>query len=185
MTRLAKRTEGFFSIRKASYLLTGIEGFGARDELAEVLPADLAGAGVLACEFEESFECVFTAAAVEAVEEAAVGVGALLAGAWFIALLLFGEVSELRWSVLGVFWNWPERYWSRLYFRFAGFAIPLVESFGVFVSGSGLSRRYFPEYSGRSRRVVYSKQRQSWFSCRVHERFDFSMISGLAGSLSF
>jgi hypothetical protein len=79
---------------------------------------------------------------------------ALLVGA-FVALL--GDVSELRCSSFGVE-VFPARYWSSLNFFFAVVVEPFV-SFGVLTSGSGLSRRYFPVYSGRSSSVVYSKQK--------------------------
>jgi hypothetical protein len=84
---------------------------------------------------------------------------ALRVGA-FVALL--GEVSELSCSSFGV--DVFPRYWSSLILLFAGFVEPFV-SLGVLTSGSGLSRRYFPVYSGRSSMVVYSKQKHGvfWF----------------------
>jgi len=84
----------------------------------------------------------------------------------FVALL--GEVSELLCSGFGVV-VFPARYCPSFSFlvAVAGVAAPVVADVLPFVvepldvqkaagSGSGLSGRYFPVYSGRSSSVVYS-----------------------------
>lgn len=141
-----------------SYLFAGIEAFGARDELDKVFVLALLAADVLACE-TGGFAGKFAVLGGGGSED-----GALLVGA-FVAL--FGEVSELLCSDLGVV-VFLVKYWSSLIFFFA-VAEPLV-TLRVLTSGSGLSRKYLPVYSGRSSSVVYSKQKHGMFGWCGHCR---------------
>lgn len=153
-------------VKLSSYLLIGIAVFDEpRDRSITGFAAlDLLVVGV----FER--DAVFECEECEAAEAGGGGGGGnegggggrvLLTGA-FVALL--GDVSELLWSGFGVV-VFPARYCPSLNFFVAIAAVefgvePFVETFGVLAaaaeSGSGLSRRYFPVYSGRSSSVVYS-----------------------------